>query len=183
MEKLRSVALAARASGGWIADLSVARIGVTRWLAWAPLRKRSAFVAGNDVRSRRGAAHDQLRMSGRRRLFWPFVLLKEFEIVDRSLGIGPAKSESRHVRMNSGQAVLQALSEIIVVELAVSKGAKWRGIDVWAAACLAHGVTPSAQGFEHGLASLLLGIEGMTGLARAAHHQEEKTKNLHGCSR
>ena len=122
-------------------------------------------------------------MLGRRQSFGPFVFLDEFEIVDRSLGIDPAKSESRHVRMNSGQAVLQPLSEIIVVQLAVSKGAKCRRIDVWAAPCRAHGVTPSAQRFEQGLASLLLGIEGMTGPAQGAHHQEDKTKNLHGWSR
>jgi hypothetical protein len=129
------------------------------------------------------AARDELGRLRRRRSFWPFALLKEFQIVNRGLGVGSVKSESRHVRVNGGQAVLQTLPEIIVVQLAVSKAAKWRCIDVWAPACLAHGVTPSAQGFEQGFASSLLGIDGMTGAAQGTHHQEKETKNLHGWSR
>jgi hypothetical protein len=39
-------------------------------------------------------------------LFWFFVPLNELEVVDRSLSVTSVKTESRHVRVNGGQAFL-----------------------------------------------------------------------------
>ena len=83
------------------------------------------------------------------------MFLNELEVVDRGLGIAPFEPESRHVRMNGAQAVLQSFAEIIVVKLVIAKHPKRRCIEVRALARRAHGVTPSALGLEQGFSALL----------------------------
>jgi hypothetical protein len=144
-------------------------------------------IGGEAEREQADAGHQRCRPEQQLEIAVLFLVrLNEFEIVDRSLGIGAAELESRHIRMDGGQAILQSLSEIVVVEFAVSKCAKRWSVNMRAPAPLAHGVTSSAEGLEQGFASALLGIEGMTGRTPAAHHaayrQEGETKNPHGQS-
>jgi hypothetical protein len=108
------------------------------------------------------------------------VPLNGLEIVDRGLGIPSAKLESRHVPVNGAQAALQSCSKVIIVKLAISERSKWRRINVRAPARFAHGVTPSAQRFEQVLSSLLLAIEGVTGIIPDAYRQKREASYLHG---
>jgi hypothetical protein len=102
------------------------------------------------------------------------VFLNRSKVVYRSVGIAPVKSERRHIAVNGRQAFLQALSEIVIVKLIFAESSKWRGVNVWALARSANGVTAPAHGFEPGLCPLLFAIPGITGVpANTCHEKHE----------
>jgi hypothetical protein len=108
--------------------------------------------------------------------------LNGFKVVDGCLGIASAKSEGRHARVNGGQAVLQTLSKIVVVKLALSKRSKWRCIKMPAATRRANSVTISAETFKQVPSSLLLVIQRIAATAPGAQDQEREASFLHGKS-
>jgi hypothetical protein len=84
--------------------------------------------------------------------------------------------------MKGGQTVLQSLFEVGVVKLFAESPKRWCLVER-ASARFADGVAARALCFEQRLAVSLFAIEGMTGLAPGADHQESEANPVHGGSR
>lgn len=143
----------------------------------------STWVAGDTLPLAEGSfCHIPNRgKAAARRLFGLFALLNGLEVIDRSLGIFPAKAESRHAGVDGGEAVLQPLFEVGVVKL-FSKRPKRGSLAERASARPTCCVTARALGFEQSLAVSLLAVKGIDDLAPGADHQECETNSVHGGS-
>jgi len=111
---------------------------------------------------------------------WLPAILNGSEVIDSSIGVASAESKRRHVAVGRRQAVLQTLSEIVIVKLVLAQYSKWRRVNVWARACCADGMTASAHGFKHGLRPELFAIHGVTNLAASRCRQKQEAEFCQG---